>query len=320
MQKNIDKHVITANINPSIEGENIMFTGSLVALVTPMKVDGSIDFDALERLVDWHIEAKTNGLVIAGTTGEAATLTLNEQYELISRVVTRVKRRIPVIAGTGTNSTQHTLELTRNAIKAGADAALIVTPYYNNPPQDGLIEHYQTIAKATQFPIILYNVPGRTACDMLPETVARLAKIPNIIGIKEATGKLDRVLDISKLCGKDFLIYSGTDAINLEIILSGGHGVISVTANIAPGKMHDFCKAAISGNKKRAEELHTELMPLHKKLFLQSNPIPVKWALHEMGKIAPGIRLPLIPLEEPYRAELKTALHDTGVLQEKTLT
>lgn len=294
-----------------------MFTGSLVALVTPMKTDDSIDFEALHRLVEWHIQSKTNGLIVTGTTGEAATLTLDEQHSLIDAVVNQANHRIPVIAGTGSNSTQHTLELTRNAQKAGADAALIVTPYYNNPPQNGMYQHYKTIAESITFPIILYNVPGRTACDMLPETVARLAKIPNIVGIKEATGNPDRVTDILNRCGKEFAIYSGTDAINLEVILNGGHGVISVTANIAPCKMHDFCEAALSGDVDRAKQLHLELMPLHKKLFLQANPIPVKWALHEMGMIQAGIRLPLIPLAEEYQAELREALIETEVLPEK---
>lgn len=297
-----------------------MFKGSLVALVTPMKSDGSIDYDALHPLVEWHIESKTNGLIVNGTTGEAATLTTNEQYELIESVVRQVNHRIPVIAGTGSNSTQHTIELTQRAKEAGADAVLIVTPYYNKPPQNGLYQHYKTVAESVQIPIILYNVPGRTACDLLPSTIAKLAKIPNIIGIKEATGQLERVTEISKLCGKEFAIYSGNDDINLEIILNGGHGVISVTANIAPGKMHDFCEAALSGDTPRAEKLHAELMPLHKKLFLQGNPIPVKWALQEMGKIASGIRLPLIALESEYHDELREALNVTGILQEKTLS
>lgn len=295
-----------------------MFTGSFVALVTPMETNGSIDFEALHRLVDWHIREKTDGLVVTGTTGEATTLNLKEQFELINRIVTQVNHRIPVIAGTGSNSTQHTMELTHNALKAGADAALIVTPYYNNPPQNGMFEHYKTIAESTSLPIILYNVPGRTACDMLPETVARLAKIPNIIGIKEATGNPERVIDIRNLCPNDFTIYSGVDAINLDIILNGGNGVISVTANIAPNRMHDFCKAALSGDKIRAEKIHQELMPVHTKLFIQGNPIPVKWALHEMGMISSGIRLPLIPLEPNFRVELAEALQAAGISQEKT--
>jgi 4-hydroxy-tetrahydrodipicolinate synthase len=297
-----------------------MFTGSFVALVTPMKLDGSIDKEALYQLIEWHIAAKTDGLVVNGTTGEAATLTIDEQYELIDNVVKQVNHRIPVIAGTGSNATQHTIELTRNAQKAGADAALIVTPYYNNPPQNGLYQHYKTIAETIHFPIILYNVPGRTACDMLPETVARLAKISNIVGIKEASGKLERAIDILQRCGGDFPVYSGTDAINWDIVREGGRGVISVTANIVPDKMHAFCEAALSGDMDRAATLHQELMPLHKALFLQSNPIPVKWALYEMGMISEGIRLPLIPLEQTYHLELKNALTLTGILpKEKTI-
>jgi 4-hydroxy-tetrahydrodipicolinate synthase len=297
-----------------------MFTGSLVALVTPMKLNGSIDKDALYELVEWHIHAKTDGLVINGTTGEAATLTVDEQYDLIETVVKQVNHRIPVIAGTGSNSTEHTIQLTRNAQKAGADAALIVTPYYNNPPQNGLYEHYKTVAEATDIPIILYNVPGRTACDLLPETIARLCKIPHVIGIKEASGKIERITEILNLCGKNFLIYSGTDAINLDILLQGGAGVISVTANIAPNKMHLFCEAVFQGNRDLAEKLHKELMPLHKALFLQPNPIPVKWALHEMGHISEGIRLPLIPLEPIHHSALKEVLITTGILpKEKTI-
>lgn len=296
-----------------------MFTASFVALVTPMKAEGAIDFETLHSLVEWHIHEKTDGLVITGTTGEAATLTFDEQRELITSVVQLVNHRIPVIAGTGSNSTEHTIELTHMAQKAGVDAALIVTPYYNKPPQNGMFQHYKAIAESTSLPIILYNVPGRTACDMLPETIARLAKIPNIIGIKEATGKPERVIEIRNLCPKDFTIYSGVDDINLEIILNGGNGVISVTANIAPRRMHDFCKAALSGDQVRAKEIHNGLMPAHKKLFLQGNPIPVKWALHKMGMISTGIRLPLIPLEPEYQGELNDALDAAGVLKEKTL-
>lgn len=291
-----------------------MFKGSLVALVTPMQADGTVDKKSLHDLVEWHIESKTDGLVVVGTTGEAATLTEDEQYEIISDVVKQVAGRIPVIAGTGTNSTQHTIELTLNAKKAGADAALIVTPYYNKPTQKGLIEHYKLIAEKTAFPIILYNVPGRTACDLLPETVAQLAKIPHIIGIKEATGKLERATEILKHCGEKFAIYSGDDETALDLMLLGAHGVISVTTNVAPRKMHDLCAAALAGNKALAEKLNKELMPLHKKLFLESNPIPTKWALHEMGLIPPGIRLPLSPLDPKFHTDLKSAMQQAGVV------
>ncbi|MBV8801514.1 MAG: 4-hydroxy-tetrahydrodipicolinate synthase, partial [Gammaproteobacteria bacterium] len=211
-------------------------------------------------------------------------------------------------------STQHAIELTRKAQEVGADAALIVTPYYNNPPQKGIYEHYKKIAETVHFPIILYNVPGRTACDLLPETIAELVKMPNIIGIKEASGKVERVTEIVNLCGKNFLIYSGTDALNLDILSAGAQGVISVTANIAPSKMHQFCNDFSLGNRCSAEKLHQELMPLHKALFLQGNPIPVKWALNKMNRIEEGIRLPLIPLEKRYHAELNDALTVVGVL------
>lgn len=291
-----------------------MFKGSMVALVTPMKSDGSVDKKSLHDLVEWHIASKTDGLVIVGTTGEAATLTSEEQFDIIKSVVQQVAKRIPVIAGTGTNSTQHTIELTEQAKKAGADACLIVTPYYNKPTQAGLFEHYKTIAEKVSIPIILYNVPGRTACDLLPETIERLAKIKNIIGIKEATGKLDRALDILKRCGNQFKIYSGDDATSLELMLHGAHGVISVTANIAPQKMHDLCEAALTGDKARAEKINQELMGLHQKLFLEPNPIPAKWALQKMGRIPSGIRLPLTQLADQFHGELQEAMRTAGVM------
>lgn len=286
----------------------------MVALVTPMQKEGIIDKKSLFNLVEWHIASHTEALIIAGTTGESATLTDDEHYDVISSVVKQVAKRIPVIAGTGTHSTQHTVELTHNAKKAGADAALIVTPYYNKPSQQGLFEHYKFIAEKVTLPLILYNVPSRTACDLLPETVARLAKITNIIGIKEATGKLERTMEILQQCGKHFEIYSGDDATALDLMLQGAKGVISVTANVAPRKMYELCKAALSGDKAQAEKINTELMPLHKRLFIESNPIPAKWALHEMGLIPPGIRLPLFPLDSKYHREVKEALQIAHVL------
>lgn len=289
-----------------------MFQGSMVALVTPMHSNGSVDKKALHDLVEWHIAAHTDALVVVGTTGEATTLTPEEQYDVILSVVQQVAKRIPVIAGTGSNSTQHTIELTQHAQKAGADAVLIVTPYYNKPSQQGLYEHYKLIAETVSIPIILYNVPGRTACDMLPETVARLAKIKNIIGIKEATGKLERATDIIKLCGSEFEIYSGDDATALDLMFLGAKGVISVTSNIAPKEMHEMCAAALSGDKATATRINTQLMPLHIKLFLEANPIPVKWALHQLGKIGLGIRLPLTVLDEKFHNELKEAMHAAG--------
>lgn len=291
-----------------------MFQGSLVALVTPMNADNTVDKKALHDLVEWHINSKTDGLVVVGTTGEAATLSIDEQTDIITSVVKQVAGRIPVIAGTGTNSTQSTLLLTQNAKKSGANACLIVTPYYNKPTQQGLYAHYKTIADQVDIPIILYNVPGRTACDLLPETVAKLAKLPHIIGIKEATGKVERAQAILSQCGKDFAIYSGDDATGLDLILQGAKGVISVTANVAPQKMHDMCAAALTGNIVLAEKINRDLMPLHQKLFLESNPIPTKWALHEMGKIQVGIRLPLSPLDPKFHADLKKALHAAGII------
>lgn len=291
-----------------------MFQGSMVALVTPMQTDGSIDKKSLHDLVEWHIASSTDALVIAGTTGESVTLNDDEHYDLISTVVNQVAKRIPVIAGAGSNCTQHSLTLTRNAKKAGADAALIVTPYYNKPTQNGLFEHYKLIAEKVALPIILYNVPGRTMCDLLPETVERLAKFSNIIGIKEATGKLERATDILNRCGKKFAIYSGDDATALDLMWLGAKGVISVTANVAPQKMHAMCKAALSNNKLLAESINKELMPLHQKLFLESNPIPTKWALYEMGRIPAGIRMPLSQFDKKFHKDLKEAMQTAGVI------
>lgn len=291
-----------------------MFKGSMVALVTPMNEDGSIDKNALNQLIEWHIEQKTEAIIAAGTTGESATLDCDEQFELISHVVKQVAGRIPVIAGTGSNSTKKTILNTQNAKRAGADACLIVTPYYNKPTQNGLFEHYKLIAENTDLPIILYNVPGRTGCDMQAETVERLAKIKNIIGIKEATGKLDRAKDILQRCGKSFYIYSGDDETALDLMLAGANGVISVTANVAPLQMHEMCKAALNGDKETAQKINADLMSLHKHLFLESNPIPTKWALNAMGKIKNGIRMPLLPLDKQYHEQVKEAMKTAGVL------
>lgn len=290
-----------------------MFQGSIVALVTPMKLDGSIDKKSLHDLVEWHIAEKTDAIVVAGTTGESATLSTEEQVDLIATVTKQVAKRIPVIAGTGSNSTRHSIELTQQAKKAGADASLIVTPYYNKPTQNGLYEHYKAIAEKVSIPIILYNVPGRTACDLLPETVERLSKLSHIIGIKEATGKIDRGIEIQQRCGSHFSVFSGDDATAMDLILLGAKGDISVTANIAPRKMHDMCEAALKKNKSQAEKINSELMGLHKKLFLEANPIPVKWALHKMGKIDSGIRLPLVPLDSQYHTELEDVMKKAGV-------
>jgi 4-hydroxy-tetrahydrodipicolinate synthase len=293
--------------------EKTMFKGSMVAIVTPMSVNEKIDKKAMQELIEWHIAAGTQGIIVAGTTGESATLCHDEHFELVSLAVKQAASRIPVIAGTGTNSTCSTIKLSGNAKRAGADAALIVTPYYNKPPQNGLYQHYKSIAESVDLPIILYNVPGRTACDILAETVEKLSKIKNIIGIKEASGKLDRAEEIRKRCGKQFAIYSGDDDTAMELMLNGADGVISVTANIAPAKMRELCDAALSGNRTLAEKINDELKLLHKKLFLESNPIPTKWALNVMGKIPSGIRLPLLPLDKRYHEEVKEAMQNAGV-------
>jgi 4-hydroxy-tetrahydrodipicolinate synthase len=290
-----------------------MFQGSMVALVTPMQHDGSIDNKSLHDLVEWHLASQTDGLIIAGTTGEGSTLTTEEQFEIVSAVVKQVAKRIPVIAGTGSNSTQHTIELTLNAKKAGADAALIVTPYYNKPSQKGLYEHYKLVAEKCPLPILLYNVPGRTACDMLPETIEKLARISNIVGIKEATGKIDRAVDILKRCGDKFVVLSGDDATSLELMANGAKGVISVTANVTPKEMHDMCHAALAGQMAKATQINDKLMLLHKNLFLEANPIPTKWALFEMGLIPEGIRLPLTPLDSTFHPALREAMQAAGM-------
>ncbi|MCW5583010.1 MAG: 4-hydroxy-tetrahydrodipicolinate synthase, partial [Gammaproteobacteria bacterium] len=287
-----------------------MFKGSMVAMVTPMHDDGSIDKETLHELVEWHIQSKTEAIIAAGTTGESATLEPSEQFELISLIVKQVAGRIPVIAGTGTNATRTTLALTENAKRAGADACLIVTPYYNKPTQHGLFQHYKTIADNIGLPIILYNVPARTACDLLPETVEQLSKINGIIGIKEATGKIERTQEIIQRCNSHFTVYSGDDATTLALMLNGAKGVISVTANVAPLKMHEMCEAVLHGNRLLAEKINHELMLLHQRLFIESNPIPTKWALNMMGKIPAGIRLPLLPLDKKYHQAVKEAMQN----------
>ena len=290
-----------------------MFRGSMVALVTPMQKDGSVDDNSLAGLVEFHIENGTAAIVSMGTTGESATLDEPEHCEVIRRTVELVRGRIPVIAGTGANSTSEAISLTRCAMNAGADACLLVSPYYNKPTQEGLYLHHKAIAEAVPVPQILYNVPGRTAVDMLPETVAKLATISNIIGIKEATGKLERLQQIKQFCGDNFDLYSDDDATGTEFMLQGGHGVISVTTNVAPRGMAEMCAAALAGDRSKAEELNRPLTGLHEKLFVESNPIPVKWVLHEMGLIPEGIRLPLTPLSEQYYEVVRQAMHMAGI-------
>jgi 4-hydroxy-tetrahydrodipicolinate synthase len=291
-----------------------MFHGSMVALVTPMRADGALDDEALQRLVEFHVENGTDGIVAVGTTGESATVDTAEHCGLIRRTVELARGRLPVIAGTGANSTTEAIELTRCAMQAGADACLLVTPYYNKPTQEGLYLHHKAVAEAVPIPQILYNVPGRTACDMLPETVARLAQVSNIVGIKEATGDLERERQILELCGERVDLYSGDDATAMEFVLRGGKGVISVTANVAPQLMREMCAAALAGNRAAATAINQRLEALHRDLFVESNPIPVKWALHEMGLIPPGIRLPLTPLSERHHDTLRQALRQAGVL------
>lgn len=291
-----------------------MFHGSMVALVTPMQEGGGLDREALARLVEFHIENGTDAIVTVGTTGESATLDEKEHCDLIREVVDLVRGRIPVIAGTGANATTEAITLTRCAMDAGADACLLVTPYYNKPTQEGLYLHHKAVADAVPLPQILYNVPGRTACDMLPATVERLSHIPNIIGIKEATGNLDRLHEILSLCGDRMELYSGDDATAMEFMLAGGKGVISVTSNVAPKAMHEMCVAALKGDRATAEAINEKLDGLHHKLFVEANPIPVKWALYEMGMISRGIRLPLTVLSEQYHDTVRAALRQAGVL------
>jgi 4-hydroxy-tetrahydrodipicolinate synthase len=286
----------------------------MVALVTPMKDDGALDWTALRRLVDFHIENGTDAIVAVGTTGESPTLDMDEHCEVISKTVEYAERRVPVIAGTGANSTTEAIELTRCAEKAGADACLLVTPYYNKPTQEGMYRHFKAIAEAVPVPQILYNVPGRTACDLLPETVERLAAIPNIVGIKEATGNMDRAREILQRCGEKIDLYSGDDATALECILLGGKGDISVTANVAPKLMHEMCKLGLDRKENEARAINERLMGLHKNLFIEANPIPVKWALNEMGLIKGGIRLPLTPLSATHHETVRQAMRLAGVI------
>ena len=290
-----------------------MFHGSMVALATPMHPDGALDRAALRQLIDFQIGNGTTAIVSVGTTGESPTLDIEEHCEVIRLSVEYARRRVPVIAGTGANSTTEAIELTRCAQAAGADACLLVTPYYNKPTQEGLYLHFQAIAGAVAIPQILYNVPGRTACDLLPATVARLAAIPNIIGIKEAAGSVDRVREILASCGPRFEVYSGDDATALDAMLAGAKGVISVTTNVAPRAMQDMCAAALAGDAGTARAINERLMPLHRDLFVEANPIPVKWVLQQMGLIESGIRLPLTPLSPQYHERLRQAMRAAGI-------
>jgi len=291
-----------------------MIQGSIVALVTPMYENGAIDKESLKKLVEFHIGQGTDALVAVGTSGESATLNEDEHCDIIKCVVDYVGGRIPVIAGTGANSTTEATALTLKAKQVGADACLLVTPYYNKPTQEGLFLHYKAIAEAVDIPQILYNVPGRTACDMLPETVGRLSHISNIVGVKEATGELSRVKQIRDLTGSDFAIYSGDDATSREFCLLGGNGTITVTGNVAPRLVHEMILAAMAGNNETALAIDTKLSALHKNLFIQSNPIPVKWAVAEMGLMGKGIRLPLTWLTEDCFEAVRDAMRQAEVI------
>ena len=292
-----------------------MIQGSLVAIVTPMHPDGSLDFDGLRKLIDWHVAEGTDGIVIVGTTGESPTVSVEEHCELVRVTVEHTAGRIPVIAGTGGNSTTEAIELTQYAKDVGADASLQVVPYYNRPTQEGMYRHFKTIAEAVDLPVILYNVPGRTVADMSNETVARLAKVSGIVGIKDATGNVGRGTDLLRQVPSSFAVYSGDDASAMALMFCGAKGNISVTANVAPRDMHELCVAAIEGDVGKAVQINNRLIPLHNKLFVEPNPVPVKWALAEMGRIPSGIRLPLAPLAAEYHETVKSALREAGVLK-----
>lgn len=291
-----------------------MISGSLVALVTPMHGDGAVDWERLDSLLDWHVQEGTDAIVAVGTTGESATLSVAEHCKVIARVVERVAGAVPVIAGTGANSTAEAIELTAAARREGVDACLLVTPYYNKPTQEGLYQHHRAIAEAVDIPQILYNVPGRTGVDMLPSTVSRLADIDNITGIKEATGDLQRGREVIELCADRLTVYSGDDPTAAELILLGARGNISVTANVAPALVAELCQLALAGDTEGARALDARLAPVNKALFLESNPIPVKWALARMGRIEPGLRLPMTELDAKFHNLVEAALFGAGIL------
>ena len=287
--------------------------GSLVAIVTPMHEDGSLDLDAFRKLIDWHVKEGTDGIVVVGTTGESPTVDFDEHHLLIKTAVEHARRRVPIIAGTGANSTREAIELSAYAKQAGADMSLSVVPNYNKPTQEGLYRHFRAIAEAVDIPHIVYNVPGRTAADLQNDTMLRLARLPNIVGLKDATANIERGSDLMRQLPADFAVYSGDDATGLALMLLGGRGVISVTANVAPRLMHEMCAAALKPDPARARELNNQLLGLHRNLFLEANPIPVKWAVSQMKLIEPGIRLPLTPLAENYREPVRAAMRQAGI-------
>jgi len=290
-----------------------MITGSLVAIITPMREDGALDLARFRQLIDWHVAEGTDGIVVVGTTGESPTVDFDEHKELIRIAVEHSRGRIPIIAGTGGNSTAEAIELTESAKKNGATACLSVVPYYNKPTQEGLYQHFRKIAETVDLPMIVYNVPARTVADLQNDTLLRLAQVPGIIGIKDATANIERGSDLVKRAPRNFAIYSGEDSAALALILLGGHGVISVTANVAPKLMRQMCAAALVGDVKKARELNLKLLPLHQRLFVEANPIPVKWALAEMGMTEYGLRLPLVPLSEKFHQSVREALHEAGI-------
>jgi len=290
-----------------------MITGSLVAIVTPMLEDGRLDLKRFESLIDWHIAEGTDGIVVVGTTGESPTVDFDEQKQLFRIAVEHAKGRIPIIAGTGANSTAEAIELSESAKKNGATASLSVVPYYNKPTQEGLYQHFRKIAETVDLPMFLYNVPVRTITDLQNDTVLRLAQVPGIIGIKDATANMERCTDLIKRAPRNFAIYSGDDSGALALILLGGHGVISVTANVAPRTMHEMCAAALVGDVKKARELNQRLLGLHQKLFIETSPAPVKWAMAQMGLIEAGLRLPLVPLSERCYDAVREAMTEAGV-------
>lgn len=292
-----------------------MITGSIVALVTPMHTDGSVDWESLNKLVEYHIKEGTDAIVAVGTTGESATLNPKEHIDVVEYVVKTAAGRRPIIAGTGANNTQEAIELTQEAKQVGVDACLLVTPYYNKPPQKGLIKHYEAIASAVDIPQWLYNVPGRTAVDLLPESVEILADVPNITAIKEATGDIERARWLIDRVGDRLAVYSGDDETAYQLMLSGGHGNVSVTANVAPAMMHELCMLAMDGKAEEAKALNEKLMPLHNAMFVEANPIPVKWALKRMGYCGPGIRLPLVELDTRMQVKVESALDQMGLLE-----
>lgn len=290
-----------------------ILTGSLVAIVTPMHDDGSLDLDAFRHLIDWHIEQGSDGIVVVGTTGESPTVDFDEHHLLIATAVKHANGRVPIVAGTGANSTREAIELAAYAKQAGAQMSLSVVPYYNKPGQEGLYRHFRAIAEAVDVPMIVYNVPGRTVADLQNDTMLRLAQIPNIVGLKDATANLERGADLLRGLPRDFALYSGDDATGLALMLLGACGVISVTANVAPRLMHEMCVAALAGDLARAREINNRLFGLHRGLFVEANPIPVKWAVSQMKLIKSGIRLPLTPLAEDHQARVRAALREAGI-------